>query len=116
MKLRLRAHTIRLRLIQSEVERLSRGEAITETLPTPRPFHYTVAPGEVAELEASFEADTLRIHVPRAWATGWAASSEVGRQAVSGGLDILIEKDWACTTPRSGDDNQGTYPNPTALG
>lgn len=116
MKLRLRANTIRLRLIQSEVERLSKGDSITETLPTQRPFSYTVTPASVDELEAAFEGDTLVIRVPSDWAAGWFQSPDVGRQASTAGLDILIEKDWACTTPRTGIDNEGTYPNPTALG
>jgi hypothetical protein len=115
MKLRLRAHTIRLRLLQDEVARLALGETIRETLPTPRPFHFAVAPTAVPELTAHFADDTLRVEVPAPWAASWAASDEVGRQAQTQGLDILIEKDWACTTARAGEENKGTYPNPTAL-
>ncbi len=113
MKLRLRAHTIRLRLLQDEVARLASGQSIRETLPTPRPFHFAVAPAAVSELTAHFLDDTLTVEVPAAWAASWAASDEVGRRAQSHGLDILIEKDWACTTPRAGEENKGTYPNPT---
>lgn len=115
MKLRLRSNTIRLRLLQGEVQRLAAGETVTETLPTPTPFHYAVRPAEVPDLRATYEAHTLTIDVPRAWAASWATNDEVGRQALSAGLDILIEKDWACTTARSGEENVGTYPNPTVL-
>jgi hypothetical protein len=113
MKLRLRGNTVRLRLLQGEVERLSRGESVVEALPTPTPLRYAVEPALVPELAARFEGNTLTIEVPRDWAVGWYASEEVGRQATSSGIDILIEKDWACTTPRRGEDNAGTYPNPT---
>lgn len=115
MKLRLRANTIRLRLIKSEVERLSAGETIIETLPTPRPFHYRVEPLPVTDLSADFSGDTLTIAVPEDWARGWALSDEVGRGTTSAGIDILIEKDWSCTVPRFAEDNDGTYPNPSAL-
>lgn len=113
MKLRLRANTIRLRLLQGEVQRLSQGETILETLPTPIPFHYAVQPAEVPDLSASYNGHTLTIQVPQSWSAAWASSDEVGRQAQSQGLDILIEKDWACTTPRAAEENRGTYPNPT---
>lgn len=116
MKLRLRSNTIRLRLLQQEVSSLASGLTIVETLPTPKPFHFAVVASEVLELTADYDADTLRIQVPAAWAREWATNDEVGRHAVTSNLDILIEKDWACTTPRRGEENDGTYPNPTALG
>ncbi len=117
MKLRLRSNTIRLRLLEGEVNRLAMGETIRETLPTPKPFHFTVQPTSVADLTASFDNDTLAIEVPKSWASSWAANSEeVGRAASTNGLEILIEKDWACTTPRAGEENIGTFPNPTVLG
>lgn len=115
MKLRLRSNTVRLRLVRSEVERLAAGETIRETLPTPLPFHYQVQPGDVPEMTADFAASTLSVIVPASWSAGWAASDQVGRQATVNGIDILIEKDWACTTPRPEESNDGTYPNPTAV-
>jgi hypothetical protein len=115
MKLRLRSNTIRLRLLEHEVKSLGAGHTITETLPTPRPFHYAVVPTAVPDLAALFDIDTLRIEVPAQWAAEWANNDVVGRQSSTSGLDILIEKDWACTTPRTGEENSGTYPNPTAL-
>ena len=116
MKLRLRSNTIRLRLLQREVARLGSGETIRETLPTPQPFHFAVAPTAVAEVEADFLGDTLTIQVPTAWAAGWLASDEVGRAATSKGVHVLIEKDWTCAIPREGEEGSGTFPNPTALG
>jgi len=115
MKLRLRSNTIRLRLLQGEVARLAAGETILETLPTPTPFHFAVAPSGDA-MRVDFVGDTLTVKVPATWATGWLASNEVGREEDSNGVRILIEKDWNCTTPRQGEENSGTFPNPTALG
>jgi hypothetical protein len=113
MKLRFRANTVRIRLLQGEVARLAAGEAIVETLPTPRPLHFRVEPGEVDDMSADFEGDCLTVIVPCKWSAGWAASDEVGRQALSRGIDILIEKDWACTTPRVGEEGLDVYVNPT---
>ena len=116
MKLRLRANTIRLRLVKGEVEHLAQGHTIVETLPTPKPFHFAVHPSHVTDLTATYSDDTLTISVPKDWATQWAANDEeVGRAAKTNNLDILIEKDWACTTARDSSEDRDTYPNPTAL-
>ncbi|MEO5951843.1 MAG: hypothetical protein ABIQ44_05165 [Chloroflexia bacterium] len=115
MKLRLRSNTIRLRLLKAEVDQLALGLAVTETLPTPKPFHYRVEAAEIAEIAASFEDSTLTVRVPRDWVSTWASTDEVGRSAITDGIQILIEKDWACTTPRTSEDETGTYANPTAL-
>jgi hypothetical protein len=112
MKLRLRGNTLRLRLLQKEVAALAEGQTVSEILPTTPPFGYTVEPAAVSEIEVLHEAGLLRTRVPEDWARGWNASEEVGRQAVTGGIDVLIEKDWACTTPRPGERNDGAYPNP----
>ncbi len=117
MKLRLRANTIRLRLVKGEVDQLAQGHTIVETLPTPRPFHFAVHSSHVTDLMANFKDDTLTIEVPRDWATQWASNNEeVGRSAKTQNLEILIEKDWACTTARDSAEDRDTYPNPTALG
>ena len=117
MKLRLRSNTIRLRLLEGEVNRLAKGDTIRETLPTPRPFHFAVKPTDVSDLLANFDGDTLEVEVPKTWAAAWALNhEEVGRSASANGLQILIEKDWACTTPRSGEENFGTFPNPSVIG
>ncbi len=116
MKLRLRANTIRLRLLKGEVDHLAQGHTIVETLPTPRPFHFAVHPSHVEDLTATFNEDTLTIEVPRDWAANWASNDEeVGRSAKTSNLDILIEKDWSCTTVRDSAEDRDTYPNPTAL-
>jgi hypothetical protein len=115
MKLRLRGNTVRLRLIQNEVKRLAQGETLRETLPTKTPFSFEVTPLPVDAVSVEFADGVLSVSVPAGWAAEWADNDVVGRQDRAGEVDVLIEKDWACTTPRSGEDNAGAYPNPTAL-
>lgn len=112
MKIRLRANTIRLRLLKGEVAQLASGQPLIETLPTPKPLHFAVVPADVPEMQAEFTGDTLQVLVPRGWSVAWAETEEVGRQATTNGIDILIEKDWACTTPRPGEEGLDTYSNP----
>jgi hypothetical protein len=112
MKLRLKGNTLRLRLLEPEVRQIAQGETVTETLPTQQPFHFQIAAHDLGEVEVRFAGDTLTVSVPKAWASTWAHNSETGRRDFVGGIDVLIEKDWACTTARA-EDNAGTYPNPT---
>jgi hypothetical protein len=119
MKLRLRGHTLRLRLLKDEVERLSLGQTIEESLPTPNPFIYAILPGNVDAVELDHANGRLTAIVPTSWASNWFTSDEVGIEAQCGAVSVLIEKDWACTTPRttprtaSTESDEGTYPNPT---
>lgn len=119
MKLRLRGNTVRLRLLEPEVIRLGQGETIVEELPTQPVFRFTVAPADVLEMAIGFGESGLTVQVPRAWAAAWHADEAVGRSATQtterGTIEILLEKDWACTMARP-EDNRGTYPNPVHAG
>jgi hypothetical protein len=60
----------------------------------------------------------VRIEVATNDAKSWANSDEVGfageEAFVVGDLEVLIEKDFACITPRSGEQELDTFPNPNA--
>lgn len=82
---------------------------------------YGLELGPQDRLEASYSADSIRVFVPEAMARRWAQPIEValqGEQALAGGgrLEILLEKDFACLTPRDGDEDADTFPNPAAAG
>ena len=124
MKLRTRSQSIRLRLTQSEVQKVSQDGHLAESV--------TFAPGPegslVYELRssdaagavgASFGRGTITVTVPAKILGAWIAGDEVGfegEQAVPGGkpLAILVEKDWACLKPRANEDEVDAYPHPEA--
>lgn len=121
MKLRIRAHTLRLRLTRSEVDAIGRGEAVTETTPFPdgSVFTYSLVPAGAAVtaiLERSEAGSRMVVQVPVAAARDWARSDAVGfdgENAIEvGPMHILIEKDFACLAPRPGDEGIDTFPNP----
>src|SRR5512143_3626047 len=110
MKLRLRGNTLRLRITRSEVDRLLAGEVVAEVLPlAPNPLTYALGVADVPAIAASFEGARLEVLVPRALARDWLGSERVGVDAeqTSGGtpLHLLLEKDFACLTPRAGEDD-----------
>lgn len=130
MKLRIRGATLRLRLTRGEVDQLAAGEAITERTPFPdgSVLEYALLPAEqVSARQVAMSVDTpngprsgtrIEIEVPATEASTWGGSDEVGFSGEDsiqiGELEVLIEKDFTCITPREGEEELDTYPNPNA--
>jgi hypothetical protein len=120
MKLRLRGNSLRLRLTQREVNDLvALGSVEEKTAFGPQALlSYAIALGEGASVSASFEAGAIRVTVPLADARAWATSDRVGIEAEQATaaegepLRLLIEKDFACLKPRTGEDDRDAFPNP----
>lgn len=122
MKLRIRANTLRLRLSRGEVNELAeRGEvreAIAFGAAAAERLGYAIVTSEEATgTSARLTGGSVEVLVPRALAREWAASETVGfetEQAIGEGLSlhILVEKDFACLTPRKGEDDTDAFPNP----
>jgi hypothetical protein len=123
LKLRIRGNTVRLRLTRGEVEAVGRGELVEESthFPDGSVLRYQMVPGGVQEASQSSndEGHLIRIEVPSVVATNWAENEEqvglTGDQPfIVEPLEILVEKDFDCVTPRVGEDPVDTYPNPNA--
>jgi len=124
MKLRTAGNSIRLRLSQSDVRKFTETGVVEEFVRTgvgeDEMFSYRLLRSKNdSALSAKFSDRCLQISVPLDQASDWVTSERVGIEAdqpLSAGevLSILIEKDFACLTPRSGDDDSDTFPNPAA--
>ena len=124
MKLRITNRSIRLRLSQSDVQRFSESGSVEEVLPfgahPDDAFSYRlVRSGNVSRLSANIENRQLTVSMTEEEAAAWTTSETVGvegsQPTVEGSnISILIEKDFACLTPRAGDDDKDTYPHPAA--
>ena len=113
MKLRIKGDTIRLRLTQSEVSAVADGDAVVETTYLPQPFTYALeTSGE--RIGAAFESGRMTVSIPHAIALEWANTEEVSLRGCEGGVEILVEKDFACLVPREGEENPDAFPNPLA--
>jgi hypothetical protein len=123
MKLRLRGNSLRLRLGRSEVTCVGKGERVDDAVAfgatAADRFVYAIVPSSEAQVVgAHFAKNELVVTVPSQLAREWALGDVVGleaAQAVGDGatLAILVEKDFACLTPRTGEDDTDAYPNPT---
>jgi hypothetical protein len=106
MKLRIKGNTVRLRLTRSEVTTVGEGGRVQEiTL-----FG--------TQLEAEYSNNTLTVRVPRVMAHDWATTELVGlsteqKIAENVSLQLIIEKDFACLSPR-GEEETDTFEHPQA--
>lgn len=124
MKLRILGNSIRLRLLRNEVSLLGDKKAVQETT--------RLGPDADALLRYSLtthqDGDDIRI----IWDSGSLTVSleqalaqelvDTDRVSISGNLrfgdqtlDVLIEKDFKCLTPRLGEDEGDSYKNPQEM-
>jgi hypothetical protein len=121
MKLRVTKNSIRLRLSQTDVERFRETGVVDEELVIGAgiggSLTYRLACGNGSEVSANLEGTILTVSVPASEADDWTATKRVGiegSQTSDNGpsLSILIEKDFACLTPRAGDEDKDSFPHP----
>lgn len=126
MKLRLRDDSIRLRLTRSEVQAIAARKPVRSVVRFggDRRFSYVLESTSAVEvISATFDGKpneaSITVRVPHGLAKAWAEGDDVGMEgAVSlgpgqGELTVLVEKDFACLTPR-GEDESDMYPHPGA--
>lgn len=122
MKLRVRDNSIRLRLTRSEVELARTDGLVRGTVPLAggNNFAYVLesSPATVKP-EAQISNNVLTVRIPEPDILSWSGSDEVSiaaTQDLADGveLSILVEKDFACLTPREGEDESDMYPHPLA--
>lgn len=120
MKLRIKGDSLRLRLTQGEVTELAQhgvvadcvrfGDGVSLLYRLTRDRH-------VQAIAASYGDGVIDVRLPDAAALQWCRSTEVtlaGEQpaAVDAELRIVVEKDFACSTAREGEDESDNFPNP----
>lgn len=119
MKIRIHNDSVRLRLSRDEVDQIGRGDAVDcETrFPDSMIFSYSLTVSAVDQVQSRFDGQrievTLPAHIARQWATNESKVSVHGEQTLPGGtLKLLVEKDFECLEPRSGEDQSNRFPNP----
>lgn len=119
MKLRIKGSSLRLRLTQGEVRKLESGGEVAEQVHFGGGSLLTyklATESRLAQISASYGNNTIDIRVPRAAAVDWARTDQVTlshAEPVAGGeLRVVIEKDWNCLAPRSGEDESDNFPHP----
>ncbi len=120
MKLRILDDSVRLRLSQTEVEHIARGEAVHSHARFPDGCFlvYGLEPAAETTIGATYRDNEIKVHVPTEAARSWATTEQVALTAtvpIEGGeLAILVEKDFECLEPRPGEEDRDSFPNPKA--
>lgn len=119
MKLRIRGNTLRLRLTRSEVDEfaVSGRSADKISFGGGQSLVYAIERTESDAVSAELEGGEIRVSVPATLADIWTRTDQVGFDAVyrtgnGGELEILVEKDFACLTPRPNEDTADSFPHP----
>jgi hypothetical protein len=124
MKLRIRGNTLRLRLSQSEVDQIGRGQSVVETttFPDGGQLQYLIRTSEFQTnvVKSGGVLNTLiEVIVEKTVAERWVGSEEVGLYGATpllvGSLELLVEKDFACINPRDGVEDKDSFPNPSSI-
>lgn len=121
MKLRLRENSIRLRLLQSEIEQLRRSGTVSEKIQfNPRQtLTYTLKVSDDEEISSRFENAEIVVRIPFDAAREWMTTDLVGlknKQVVNDNttLEITLEKDFVCLDRPFDADNRDAFPRPSA--
>ena len=123
MKLRIRGSSLRLRLTRAEVDALAQEGRVEDAIAfgpdASARLVYAIVARETSSVTAEWTGRTISVVLPVALARDWAESERVGIEHVEPvgpgqALRILIEKDFACLTPRQGEDDENAFPNPNS--
>jgi hypothetical protein len=122
LKLRILDNSIRLRLTQSEVQKVSTDGLVRGRVrfAGSNSFDYVLesSPATVTP-EAHISNNVLTVRVPNMDIRQWADSDKISidsEQVLDDGerLRILVEKDFHCLAPRTGEDESEMFPHPEA--
>jgi len=122
MKIRIHDDSIRLRLDRGEVDRIGEGRPVDcrTRFAGGAEFHYRLISADCDAVYAGFNEGRIEVRLPRSAATHWATNEmEVSLRGKNdlgdGALTLLIEKDFECLEPRTGEDQSNRFVNPKAL-
>ena len=122
----MKENSIRLRLTQSEIKHLSDLGQVTEMINFGAgfggEFTYSLRVDTNAnDITANTRSGIITVVLPASIAESWIGTDQIGieaEQKVGGGneLRLIIEKDFSCLSPRPGEDQSDSFPNPNKDG
>ena len=121
MKLRILGNSIRLRVGKSELATLADTGTVADAIhfAPGQALTYRIVADRGNKTAAGFSASEITVTVPGSDVRNLATTDLVsirGTQKLASGesLSILIEKDFECLVPRTGEDPRDLYDNPAA--
>ena len=119
MKLRILGNTLRMRLTRSEVDEFAANGRCADKISFggEQSLIYAIEKTADDAVSAAFDGGEIKVLVPAQLADRWTETDQVGVDAAypirnGDDLRILIEKDFACLTPRDDEDTADNFPHP----
>ncbi|MEO0424298.1 MAG: hypothetical protein AAF184_18305 [Pseudomonadota bacterium] len=119
MKLRIRGNSIRLRVTRGELASIASEGRVEERVDFgTSALHYRLVRDDALPAPmASFEGPVIEVRLPAATVDAWAnddtqVSVDAQQTVGDGALRILVEKDFACLQPRTGEDESDMFAHP----
>ena len=108
-----------MRLTRSEVDEFAANGRFADQISFggEQSLIYAIEKTNVEAVSAAFDGGEIKVLVPAQLADRWTETDQVGFDAAhksDGGdeLKILVEKDFACLTPRTDEDTADNFPHP----
>ena len=99
MKLRIEGNSIRMRLRKSEIELFEKNKTVNDALNLGNSiFVYSIEMSKKNEITSQLSSQELKVFIPELLAEKWINSSLVSLENKFQDCNILIEKDFKCTS------------------
>lgn len=120
MKIRIRGNSVRIRLSRTEVDNFGKDGYVEEHTNFGGGMQLTYAlqaADDATQMAASFSNGKVSMIIPRAMATEWTTTEQVGyshNMDIGNGeqLFLLLEKDFKCIDSSVNEDQSDNYDNP----
>jgi hypothetical protein len=115
MKIRIRGNSIRFRLTQSEVKKISETGLVEERTEFPNGQNLIfslIAVEKSDKVSAECLGGKISVFISKNMAKNWADSEQIGIYETFENLQIIVEKDFTCLIPRLGDEDTDTFSHP----
>jgi hypothetical protein len=115
MKIRIKGNALRYRLTKSDITGLAdNGYLQEQTSFAEQPLIYALKVVNDDTLSTGFSGNTITLFMPKQMAAELISTEKVGFNAISGALQLLVEKDFTCLDMVD-EDQSDNYLNPLAL-
>ncbi len=117
MKIRIQGNTVRLRLKKSEIDLFAQKGIVSEktVFLSNSIFTYTLKSSTEKEISTTFDNNNIIVSIPKTIAENWVNSDIVSLKNTNTTPEILIEKDFKCTSKdceETAEQINDSFPNP----
>lgn len=114
MKLRISNQSLRIRINQDDLARLSTSGRLEEQLGNDHvgSFRYALVSHDDDHIQIKLRSSDIVVYLPHSYVTEWNDTDRVTFEETVSGLRVLLEKDFQCLSDRPHEDESKNFINP----